>query len=91
MANNSQIRWKKGDFITLGKAVSAFNKKINELQNNENKLYLPEFKDYNLIKQNINTRKELNRQINSMKEFLKEGAEKLYTTEARRKINNMGI
>ena len=54
-------------------------------------MYLPEFKDYNLIKQNINTRKELNRQINSMKEFLKEGAEKLYTTEARRKINNMGI
>lgn len=83
MANNSQIKWKKGDFITLGKAVSAFNKKINELQNNENKLYLPEFKDYNKIKQNINTRKELNRQINSMKEFLKEGAEELYTTKAR--------
>ena len=83
MANNSQIKWKKGDFISLGKAVSAFNKKINELQNNENKLYLPEFKDYNLIKQNINNRKELNRQINSMKEFLKEGAEELYTTKAR--------
>lgn len=83
MANNSQIKWKKGDFISLGKAVSAFNKKINELQNNENNLYLPDFKDYNNIKQNINTRKELNRQINSMKKFLKEGAEDLYITKAR--------
>ena len=83
MANNSQIKWKKGDFISLGKAVSAFNKKINDLQNNENNLYLPDFKDYNNIKQNINTRKELNRQINSMKKFLKEGAEDLYITKAR--------
>ena len=42
----SQIRWKKGDFIKLGKAVSQFNRKINELQSEENKLYLPEIIDY---------------------------------------------
>lgn len=81
-----EIRWKKGDYISLGKAVSNFNKKINELQKEENKTYLPELNDYKEIKQEINTRRELNRYINSLKRFMRTGAEQLYETEAGEQI-----
>ncbi len=81
MADN-RIKWKKADYIKLGKAVSNFNKKINELQREEVKLYLPETRDYQELKNTIKTRRELNKIINSMKRFTKEGAEDLYRTEA---------
>lgn len=61
--------------------MHGFNKKINELQREENKLYLPENIDYKEAKENITTRKELNRLINSLRRFQKEGAEDLYTTQ----------
>lgn len=82
----SEIRWKRGDYIKLGKAVSDFNKKINELQTEENKLYLPEKIEYKEAKENITTRSELNRIINSLRRFKREGAEELYTTEAGEQI-----
>lgn len=81
-----EIRWKKGDYISLGKAVSNFNKKINELQKEENKTYLPDLVDYKEIKDEINTRRELNRYINSLKRFMRTGAEQLYETEAGEQI-----
>lgn len=81
MADN-KIRWKRGDFLTLGKAVSNFNKKINELNAEETKLYLPENIEYQKIKENIKTRKELNRVINSLRRFSRAGAEDIYTTKA---------
>lgn len=80
MANN--INWKKGDYIRLGRAVSDFNKKINELQQEENKLYLPTPVDYKKAKQEISTRQELNRIIKSLRRFQKEDAGELYITEA---------
>lgn len=86
MANESRISWKKGDYITLGKAVAKFNKKINELNAEERKLYLPELINYQEVKENITTRKELNRVLNSMRRFSKEGAEELYTTKAGEQI-----
>lgn len=78
----SKIRWKQGDFIRLGRAVADFNKKVNRLQSEENKLYLPETIDYKEAKENITTRKELNRLVNSLRRFQREGAEELYTTQA---------
>lgn len=78
----SKIRWKQGDYVKLGKAVADFNKKINRLQSEENKLYLPDTIDYKEARENITTRAELNRMINSLKRFQKEGAEELYTTQA---------
>lgn len=63
---DSLIRWKKGDYIKLGQAVSRFNKIINELDVDE-KDYLPDLKDYKEIKNQINSRKELNRIIKSLK------------------------
>lgn len=78
---DSRINWKRGDFVRLGRAVSDFNKKINELNKEERKLYLPEEIDYKEAKENITTRRELNRLINSLRRFQKEGAEDLYITE----------
>ena len=78
----SKIRWKQGDFIKLGKAVAEFNKKVNRLQSEENKLYLPDIIEYKEAKENITTRKELNRLVNSLRRFQREGAEELYTTQA---------
>lgn len=78
----SKIRWKQGDFIRLGRAVADFNKKVNRLQSEENKLYLPDVIEYKEAKENITTRAELNRMINSLKRFQREGAEELYKTQA---------
>lgn len=78
----SQIKWKKGDYISLGKAVAEFNKKINKLQKEEDLAYLPAKIDYKEARENITTRRELNRLINSLRRFQREGAEELYQTEA---------
>lgn len=79
---DSQINWRQGDLIRLGQAVARFNKKINELQAEDNKLYLPETISYTEAKENITTRRELNRLINSLRRFQREGAEDLYTTQS---------
>lgn len=79
---DARINWKRGDYISLGRAVSNFNKKIRELQAEENKLYLPDEINYKEAKENITTRKELNRLVNSLRRFQRQGAEDLYTTKA---------
>lgn len=63
---DSLIRWKKGDYIKLGQAVSRFNKIIKELETNERE-YLPELKDYKELKDHISSRKELNRVITALR------------------------
>lgn len=75
------IRWSRKDYTALGKAVSSFNKKINELEQEGRKLYLPNLLDYKEVKEGILTRKELNRTINALKRFQKEGAEDIYKTQ----------
>lgn len=84
---DSRINWKRGDFVSLGRAVAQFNKKINELNREENKLYLPETIKYKEAKENITTRKELNRLINSLRRFQRQGAEDLYKTGAGEEIS----
>ena len=63
---DSLIRWKRGDYIKLGQAVSRFNKIINSLDTDERK-FLPDLKDYQEIKEHITSRKELNRVIKSLR------------------------
>ena len=77
---------RNGDYITLGKAVSNFNKKIRELQQEENKLYLPEERNYKDLRNEIVTRSQLNNIINSLKRFSREGAEEVYTTKGGKEI-----
>lgn len=47
---------------------------------------MPDIIDYSNLKQNITTRAELNRQIKSLRRFMKDDAESIYTTEAGEKI-----
>lgn len=63
---DSLIRWKRGDYIKLGQAVSRFNKIINELDTDERD-FLPDLKEYKEIKEHITSRKELNRVIKSLR------------------------
>ena len=63
---DSLIRWKRGDYIKLGQAVSRFNKIINSLDTDERD-FLPELKNYQEIKEHITSRKELNRVIKSLR------------------------
>ena len=63
---DSLIRWRKGDYIKLGQAVSRFNKLVNELSVDEIN-YLPDVKDYKEVREKITSRKELNRIINALK------------------------
>lgn len=65
MAN--KIRWKKGDYISLGKAVSTFNKTVANLSNSG--IILPDLMNYDDLKKGITTRKELNRMVNALKRF----------------------
>lgn len=71
----SNIRWKKSDYLTLGKAVANFNKQIKKLENEENKLYLPEPVKYADIKNEIYSRRKLNDVIRSLRSFNKISAE----------------
>lgn len=80
------IKWNKQDFLTLGKVVSNFNRKINELNKEENKAYLPNILNYKEVKENITTRSELNRVLASLRRFSIKGAEELYTTKAGQNI-----
>lgn len=78
---DSLIRWKRGDYIKLGQAVSRFNKIINELDVDERE-YLPDLRDYQDLKEHIKSRKELNRVINSLKRANSENllAKKVYSS-----------
>lgn len=81
MARLSQIRWIRSDYARLSRAVTDFNKKINQLQAEENKLYLPEIQKYQEIKGKILTRNELNQIIKSLRKFTESGQEELIMTE----------
>lgn len=61
------IRWKRGDYIKLGKAVSQFNKEIAKNEGIIDKLILPEQVDYKSLRDNIQTREGLNYYIKSLK------------------------
>lgn len=74
MEIKNQIRWKQGDYVTLGKAVSNFNKKVQALKDEEVQS-LPNEVSYKDLKNSIKTRRELNNTINSLKRFQKAGAE----------------
>lgn len=62
----SLIRWKKGDYVRLGRAISQFNKTINEIEVDET-INIPSIQNYKELKANILSRKELNRVIDSLK------------------------
>lgn len=84
MADNL-IRWKRGDYIKLSKAVASFNRKVNRLSSTDAK-YLPDTRDYKELKKTIMSRKELNRVINSLKKFKTEGMERVVELPSGQKL-----
>lgn len=74
----SLIKWKRGDYIKLSKAVSRYNKVINKTSDLDMDT-LPDIKKYSELKSNITTRKELNRVINSLNRVNSENLSKTVT------------
>lgn len=77
MAKEGMIRWKQSDYIRLGKAVADFNKKVKSLDSVMGSLGLPDLVNYQELKSNIVTRKELNRQIEALRSFKEAGVEQI--------------
>lgn len=72
----AEIRWKKGDFIKLGKAVADFNKTISRLERENKNLYLPDKITYSDLKDKIVTRKGFNEAIKDLKSLNDEASQK---------------
>lgn len=92
MSKHHKIRWQKSDNDELARAVRNFNAKITRISNKnpEIKNYLPEkvrlkgYKDEHGnyipgLKDLINTRQDLKREINALRRFSKRGAEEIIT------------
>lgn len=76
------FKWKKSLDRELRTAVSNFNKKVRKLQIDGERNYLPEQYNYKELHQRIKSREELNRVINTLKKFGKEGQEDLIILES---------
>lgn len=87
MAKESLIRYSKGDKISLGIAISKFNKKIDQLSSS-NYDHLPEKISFNNMVDEINTRREFNKNINRIKSFLKEDAMNISDSEIGQPLTN---
>lgn len=79
---SSQIRWQRKDYMLLGKAVARFNRKLESLSGRN----LPKIKSYEEIKGNITTRRELNRVLNSLNRFMREGSEEIVLLPSGEKV-----
>ncbi len=64
----SAIRWKRSDYMRLSGAVRQFNRKVLELEK-LNKDYAPKQLEYQSLKDDILSRRELNRVVKSLKRF----------------------
>lgn len=88
----SQIKWKKGDYIRLGQAVAQFNKTKTQVAKLDKDLqkFLPDSQDFKILKSQIKTRDELNRVIKSLRSFNAENA-RLIELEGRSANYKVGI
>lgn len=68
------LRWQKGDYIRLGKAVAQFNRQVKQNETQINKQYLPKLVDYSELRDRIQTRQGLNAYIQGLKRVNIEGA-----------------
>lgn len=82
----SLIRFRRSDAGKLSYAVRQFNKKIRELEGIE-KEFAPLEIDYKELKENIATRREFNRVLNSLKRFTRDHQEDIVTLESGENIS----
>lgn len=81
MSSNIPINWRRKDYGNLIKAVNRFNKNVRTLEAENPGMRVPEAVTYQEIKNNIYSRKEYNRIINSLDRLSKESQQKFTTTE----------
>lgn len=79
MSKRYNIRWKQADSDNLSKAVKNFNAKISRLEKKDPliKNALPEKISVRQMKELIDTRQDLQRELNALRRFTQRGAEQL--------------
>lgn len=79
MAKQYNIRWRESDEKELRRVVKNYNAKISRLAKKDakNAAALPEKMSVKQLKEMIDTRQDLNRELNSLKRFSEKGAEEL--------------
>lgn len=82
------IHWKQGDRISLGIAISKFNKRINELKQTEENLNLPDNLDYKKLSNEIATRTSLNTNLQIIRSFLSADVEDFRIDEKSEIVSN---
>lgn len=83
MQKRYNIKWRDSDEKELAKAVRKFNAKRTRLikQVPELEEFLPPKASTKAIKENVKTRRDLNNELNSIKRFMRKGAEKPIVTK----------
>ena len=81
MSKQHHIRWQQSDNQELARVVQNFNAKLKRLEkkNPEMKNALPDKVSVKQLKELIHTRKDLKRELNSLKRFSKRGSEEIIT------------
>ena len=79
MSKYHKIRWSEQDTKEIARVVKNFNAKVNRLakQNPDLANVLPEKVSTKQLKELINTRQDLNRELNALKRFSKKGSEEI--------------
>lgn len=79
MSKYHKIRWTEQDTKEISRVVKNFNAKVSRLakSNPEIANILPEKVSTRQLKELINTRQDLNRELNALKRFSKKGSEKI--------------
>ena len=81
----SVIRWSRSDYLKLSYAVRKFNQTISELEKlNQN--VLPEEFKYTELRDNIYSRRELNRIIKALRRFSKASQQRVVTSPSGEQI-----
>lgn len=79
MSKYHKIRWTEQDSKEIARVVKNFNSKINRLAKKNPSIasILPERVSSKQLKELINTRQDLHRELNALKRFSKKGAEQI--------------
>lgn len=89
MSKQHKIKWRESDTRELNRVVKNFNAKLNRLAKSSDNVILPEKVKVSELKKLINTRQDLQREINMLKRFSKKGSEKAVVIEGNE--NNLTI
>jgi len=81
----SVIRWSRSDYLKLSYAVRKFNQTISELEKLDQNVLPEEFK-YSELRDNIYSRRELNRVIKALRRFSKASQQRVVTSPSGEQI-----